>query len=369
MTVDNSSARILLVDDAAENIRVLAGLLAVHRISAALDGEQALALARSAARPDLILLDVMMPGMSGLEVCARLKEDPSTREIPIIFITSLGSPHDEVAGFEVGAVDYIAKPFSPPVVRARVSTQLALLNARRQLAEQNAVLEERVAERTQQLQHALDRLKEGSLETIVRLSRAAEYKDDDTGAHVLRVGHYAAAVARQLGQTPEEVELLLHAAPMHDIGKIGVPDRILLKPGKLEPQEWEVMRRHSEMGARILAGSESPIIRLAETVAWTHHERWDGSGYPRGLVGTEIPLAGRIVAVADVFDALTSRRPYKEPLPVDRSFAILREGSGQHFDPDVIEAFFAVEAEILEIRERIREEGGALSEPLFTVGG
>jgi len=194
-------------------------------------------------------------------------------------------------------------------------------------------------------------VKLGSLETIVRLSRAAEYKDDDTGAHVLLMSQYSVAIARRLGHAPQEIENLLQAAPMHDIGKIGVADSILMKPGPLTDEEWVAMRQHPLMGSLILTGSDSVVIKLAETVAMTHHEKWDGSGYPRGLRGEEIPLAGRIVAVADVFDALTTKRPYKEPFAVDRSFNILREGRERHFDPAALDAFFEVEDEILGIKD------------------
>jgi putative two-component system response regulator len=236
-----------------------------------------------------------------------------------------------------------------------VKTQLSLAAARRALAEQNAHLEEAVARRTAELRDAMERVRAGSLETIVRLSKAAEYKDDDTGQHVLRMSHYSAAVARRLGREGVAVERLLHAAPMHDIGKIGIPDRILLKPGKLDPAEWDIMKRHAEMGAGILTGSQADIIRLAEVVAFSHHEKWDGSGYPRGLAGEGIPIEGRIVAIGDVFDALTTRRPYKPAFPNEKSFAILREGRGRHFDPQVVDAFFAVQAEILAIKERFQD--------------
>jgi len=347
-------ARILIVDDAPENVALLAGVLADHPLSVALDGEQALSVAR-AVRPDLVLLDVMMPGLDGFETCRRLKADPATADIPVVFVTAQDDVRDETTGFSVGAVDYVAKPVRAPVVRARVATHLALLAARRELALQNAGLEAKVRERTAQLRDALERVKEGSLETIVRLSKAAEFRDDDTGAHVLRMSHYAAAVARRLGRGAEEAEVLLHAAPMHDVGKIGIPDRILLKPGKLDADEWAIMRRHAEIGASILAGSGSPVIRMGEVVAATHHEKWDGSGYPKGLSGTGIPEAGRVVAIADVFDALTSRRPYKKPFSLDESFEILRKGSGAHFDPAVVEAFFAAEREILEIKARFAD--------------
>ena len=349
--------RILIVDDTPENLDVLGELLAnTGQIFVALDGYRALELA-SASPPDLILLDVMMPGMDGYEVCRRLHADAATAKIPVVFVTTQGAANEEMRGFKVGAVDYIHKPFNPALVRRRVETQLQLKAARDAVENQNVLLEGLVDERTAELRAALDTIRANSLETIVRLSRAAEFKDDDTGAHVLRMSRYSALIGRELGMSPAEADDLLHAAPMHDIGKIGIPDRILLKPGKLDADEWVVMRRHAEMGAEILSGSDSAVIQLGEQIASSHHEKWDGSGYPSGLRGEEIPLAGRIVAVADVFDALTSRRPYKEPFTVERSLSILREGRGTHFDPTVLDAFFGALDEILLIKENHQEEG------------
>ncbi|MDI7269559.1 MAG: two-component system response regulator [Myxococcota bacterium] len=355
----HETPRILIVDDTPDNIDVLGDLLSEYRRSVALDGEQALAHLAAKAPPDLILLDVMMPGMDGFEVCRRIRADPRLRDVPVIFITALGDEKAESRGFEVGAVDYITKPFRPEAVKARVQTHLALQCARRALAEQNSVLERKVDERTGQLSEALARLQQASIDTIIRLSRAAEYKDEDTGAHVIRMSHYAAAVARKMGLDAGAVEELLHAAPMHDIGKIAIPDRILLKPGKLDPEEWNVMKRHATIGAEILSRSDADVIRTGEVIAASHHEKWDGSGYPNGLKGEDIPIAGRIVAIADVFDALTTKRPYKEPFPIEKAFGILREGRGAHFDPAVVDAFFAVESVILEIKARYQEDTGS----------
>lgn len=347
--------RILVVDDTPENIDILGALLKEYKRSFALDGQSALEKAKSDTPPDLILLDIMMPGMDGYEVCAKLKMDESTRSIPVIFVTALGEVADEAKGFAIGALDYITKPFKPAVVKERVKTHLSLKLATQELENQNALLEAKVRERTQLLEQALKKLQDVSLETIVRLSRAAEYKDDDTATHILRMSHYSAAVARAMGLSEKEVTNILHAAPMHDIGKIGIPDRILLKPGKLDDEEWKIMRKHSYMGTKILCGSESEVIKLGEIVAYTHHEKWDGNGYPRRLKGEDIPLAGRIVAIADVFDALTSKRPYKEPFSLEKSFRIVRESDGTHFDPEVVKAFFSVESEILEIKERYQD--------------
>ena len=339
-----SRPEILIVDDTPANIDVLSGLLNDYHRRVATDGPTALRLAHSSP-PDLVLLDVMMPGMDGFEVCRRLRAHPATAEVPVIFITSLGDVPSETLGFEVGGVDYITKPFSARVVRARVRTHIDLKNMRDVLSKEKAGLEARVAERTSELQIALDRLRASAIDTVLRLGLAAEFRDDQTGRHVLRMAHYAVAVARQLGWPDEDLDRLFHAALMHDIGKLALPDSIVHNPGPLDSAEWAIMKRHPLVGARILSGSDSDVIKLAEIVALTHHEKWDGSGYPHGLKGADIPLVGRIVAICDVFDALTVRRPYKEPLAFENASAILRQSSGNHFDPAVVRAFFMAETE------------------------
>jgi putative two-component system response regulator len=349
--------QILIVDDSPESRSILSRILSSYQTSAVCDGTEALRLLESQPPPDLALLDVMLPDVGGFEICRRMKADERLREIPVVFITGLGEVEHEARAFELGAVDYITKPFSPAVVRARVRTHLALQEAREELARQNLVLEEQVLARTGQLEDALKQLRDGSLETIIRLCRAAEYKDEDTGDHVLRVGYFAAAVARRLHLAEADVEALLWAAPMHDIGKIGVPDRILTKPGKLDANEWQVMTKHTGIGGRILAGSTSHVIKLAEVVALTHHEKWDGTGYPRGLKGEAIPLPGRIVAVVDVFDALTSRRPYKEAFSFEKSFALVQKSRGSAFHPRVADAFLAIESEVIEIKASYPDRG------------
>jgi putative two-component system response regulator len=341
---------ILIVDDTQTNIDILGALLSGYRRRVATDGAMALEMIERDGAPDLVLLDVVMPGLDGFEVCRRLRDEPKTREVPVIFITALDEVGQETTGFDVGGVDYITKPFSPSVVRARVRTHLELKAARDALRDENARLEERVEERTAELRAAVGRLRRSSIDTVTRLALAAEYRDDATGRHVARMAHYSVAVARQLGWSDEALECLLHAAPMHDIGKIATPDEILRKPGPLAPDEWTVMQQHPLVGARILSGSDSEIIQLAEVVALTHHEKWDGSGYPQGLEGESIPLVGRIVAICDVFDALTIDRPYKSAYSPDEAFAILRQGEGRHFDPAVVAAFFASQEQILEIR-------------------
>ncbi|MEO5342889.1 MAG: two-component system response regulator [Gammaproteobacteria bacterium SHHR-1] len=329
---------ILIVDDVPDNIDVLGGILRRnYNIKVALDGQRALRIAVSDPKPDLILLDIMMPGIDGYEVCKRLKADPVTSDIPIIFITARDDSADEEHGFELGAVDYITKPISPSVVSARVRTHLALYDQQRQLAEQ-------VNARTQELNTT-------RLEIIRRLGRAAEYRDNETGYHVIRMSHFAKLIAQAYGSNPEWTEMLFNAAPMHDIGKIGVSDLILLKPGKLDADEWRQMQQHTLIGAEIIGDNPNPLLQMARTIALTHHEKWDGSGYPQGLAGEDIPLEGRICAIADVFDALTSVRPYKKAWSVEDAAALIERDSGSHFDPRLTPLFKQVLPEILNFRK------------------
>lgn len=339
MNVDKQT--VLVVDDTPENIEVLVNTLNQdYKVKAAINGEKALEIIHKAP-PDIILLDIMMPGIDGYEVCERLKADPTTRHIPILFITAKIGLQDELKGLELGAVDYIVKPVSPPLVKARVKTHLALYD-------QNRVLERKVRQRTQELH-------ETRLKIIQRLGRAAEYKDDETGLHVIRMSHYARIIGLAAGMSETEAEVLFNAAPMHDIGKIGIPDNILKKPGKLDTSEFEIMKTHCQIGADIIGDDPSELIQMAKVIALTHHEKWDGSGYPNGLSGDEIPRVGQIVAVADVFDALTSKRPYKEEWPVDDAVVLLEESSGQHFDPQLIKLFKEVLPELVEIKGLFRE--------------
>lgn len=337
--MDKTSERplILVVDDTPENIEVLANVLRdQYEVKAALNGARALKIANTEPRPDMVLLDIMMPEMDGYEVCQLLKSNPSTSHIPVIFVTAKDDVSDEEHGFELGAVDYITKPISPSIVLARVNTQLALYDQSRQLSM-------RVEHRTQELN-------ETRLKIIQRLGRAAEYRDNETGFHVIRMSHYARLIAREYGGNASWVEMLYNASPMHDVGKIGVPDNILLKPGKLDADEWEIMKKHSEFGAEIIGEEESPLLRMSAVIALTHHEKWDGSGYPKGLAGKDIPLEGRIVAIADVFDALTSERPYKKAWTVEAAVDMIEQSSGTHFDPDLVRLFHKVLPEILKIK-------------------
>ncbi|MBF0613552.1 MAG: response regulator [Magnetococcales bacterium] len=352
---EEQMSRIFVVDDTETNIDILLETLGdTYEVSVALDGPTALEDIPERA-PDLILLDVMMPDMDGYEVCKRLKADPRTQNIPLIFVTAKQETEDETYGLELGAVDYITKPFSPAVVLARVKTHLQLEKARRELARSNEILEDRVRQRTAELYIKNLELEETRLEIIRRLGRAAEYKDNETGLHVIRMSHYSRLLALAANMEEKDAETLFQAAPMHDIGKIGIPDLILLKPGRLTNEEWNVMRNHPEIGAGIIGKQDSMLLETARIVALTHHEKWDGSGYPRGLVGAEIPMVGRIVAIADVFDALTTKRPYKEAWPVEKAVQLLRDGAGTHFDPNLVPLFVSILPGVLEVRENWKE--------------
>lgn len=321
-----SFARILVVDDEPVNLRVLKQILQEHyQLMFATNAKQAQELLKKEL-PDLILLDVMMPDMTGFELCARLKADEKLQKIPVIFVTALKDELDETQGFNVGAVDYITKPLSPAIVRARVKTHLSLVQA--------------------------EELKRTRLQVVERLGRAAEYKDNETGLHVKRMSHYAQIIALAAGFSAEWAEELLHAAPMHDIGKIGTPDHILLKPGKLTDEEMQIMRQHALIGAEILGNCDSSLLQMAASVAKYHHEKWDGSGYPFGLKETAIPIEARIVALTDVFDALTSERPYKKAWPVLEAVAFIKSQAGKHFDPALIPLLEQELDKILEIKAR-----------------
>ena len=356
--MNDGQAKILVVDDEKFFIDVIVELLnGDYKVSVAMDGQQALRRAQAEPLPDLILLDIMMPDMEGHEVCKQLKESPITRDIPVIFLTVKSEVSDEVKGFELGAVDYILKPISPPVVRARVATHLALNRARRQLAFQNQQLEEKVRERTAELSRTKD-------VAIYCMASLAETRDAETGKHILRTQNYVRTLAQGLKDHPrfsdylsdEIIEMLYKTSPLHDIGKVGVPDQILLKPGKLDPDEWEEMKQHTVYGHDSLLRAEQVLgttdfLQMAREIAYTHHEKWDGSGYPRGLKGDEIPVSGRLMAVADVYDALISYRVYKKPIPHEEALEIIRSASGSHFDPVIVEQFVAQQEEFRRIAE------------------
>jgi putative two-component system response regulator len=355
-----SKATVLIVDDTPENLTLMTGLLKDdYQTKVANSGERALKVALVDTPPDLILLDIMMPGMDGYEVCRRLKGDRRTSHVPVIFLTAKAEVADEQMGFDVGAVDYITKPISAPIVMARVQTHLALKAAADFLKDKNAYLEGEVAKRTREVQVVQD-------VTIMAMASLAETRDNETGNHIRRTQNYVKALAKRLQGNPkfaarlpdDMVEMLYKSAPLHDIGKVGIPDAILLKPGKLTPEEFEIMKTHTTLGrdaivtAEKLIDAPSTFLKLAREIAHYHQEKWDGSGYPDKLAGEAIPVSARLMAVADVYDALISRRVYKPPFSREKAVGIIREGRGQHFDPDMVDAFLEIEAEFHAIAER-----------------
>lgn len=347
-----SNQCILVVDDMSQNIELLEALLSPlgYDIITAENGLQALEIIASHS-VDLVLLDVMMPIMDGFEVTRRIKQDEAHHNLPIILVTALQEKEDRVKGIEAGCDDFISKPVDRTELTVRIRSLLKVkaYNDLLETFRQDLICE--VAAKTEELRLAIKSIKDASLETILRLSMASEYKDEDTGAHIKRLSQYAAALARRLSLDEGMIESIAYAAPMHDLGKIGIPDFILSKPSKLNPDEWDIIKKHPAIGAEILKGSDAEFIRLAEIIARGHHEKWDGSGYPEGIQGEEIPMVCRIIAIADVFDALTSKRPYKAPLSVEKSLNIIREESGSHFDPVVVDAFLAIQDEIMAIKK------------------
>lgn len=340
---DIEKPTILVVDDTPENIEILAGTLkSDYKIKVANNGKTALKIAQKMPMPDLILLDVMMPEMDGYEVCERLKSQPNTAQIPVIFVTAKISPEDEIHGLQVGAVDYITKPINPKIALQRVATHLALNDVKRGLYE-------KVKEQTFQINRT-------KVQIVQSLGRAAEYKDNETGMHVLRMASYCYMLAIASGMSEEDADVLKEAAPMHDVGKIGIPDAVLLKNGRLDDEEWLIMRKHVEMGGDILGDTnESELLSMAKVIAMTHHEKFDGSGYPNGLSGEDIPLIGRIAAIADVFDALTSERPYKKAWTTDDAFELISNEKGKHFDPMLAQLFLDNRDKVLEIKASLAD--------------
>ncbi|MGI1671459.1 MAG: two-component system response regulator [Neptuniibacter sp.] len=360
----HQSKTILVVDDEPINIMVLSDLLkSTYRVIAAKSGEQALQRARGDVKPDLILLDVMMPGMDGFEVCKELKASPQTASIPVIFVTAMNEEVDEMKGLDVGAVDYMTKPISPAIVTARVKAHQALKTAQDELSRQNEILEVKVRERTKELTVAKD-------VTIMALASLAETRDNETGNHIRRTQFYVKALAEDLVEngfyidelTPENIELLYKSAPLHDVGKVGIPDRILLKPGKLTDEEFQIMKSHPVIGADALSEAElnmcdrdTSFLRYAREISLTHHEKWDGSGYPEGLSGASIPLSGRLMSVADVYDALISKRVYKPAFDHNKAKEIILEGKGSHFDPDIVDSFIRQEQVFVDICNKFKD--------------
>ncbi|MBF0126349.1 MAG: two-component system response regulator [Magnetococcales bacterium] len=341
---------ILVVDDTPDNLVLMSGLLKdAYKIKVANQGEKALKIARSDPAPDLILLDIMMPGLDGYEVCRRLKADGATREIPVIFLTARTEIEDEKRGLDLGAVDYITKPISPPIVLARVKTHLALKAAADFLRDKNAFLEHEVRRRTWEVTAIQD-------VTILVMASLAETRDSDTGNHIRRTQYYVKALAERLGGLEgATIDMLFKSAPLHDIGKVGIPDRILLKPGRFTAEEFEIMKTHTTLGRDAIAAAEERLgaqvafLSMAKEIACCHQEKWDGSGYPAGLSGEAIPISARLMAVADVYDALVSRRVYKEGMSHEQAVAIMIEGRGTHFDPHILDAFLAIQDQFLQI--------------------
>ncbi len=361
------SSKIMIVDDEPYNI------LVVRKFLTGIGYRDFVTVSKSREcidlihkeQPDVVLLDIMMPEMSGLDILRVMQSDRSLRQIPVIVLTASAEASVKTEALELGAADFLNKPVEPSELAPRIRNVLAAKAHRDQLVQYSEELERRVKQQTEELAASRE-------EVIFCLARAAEFRDDDTGQHVLRVGRYAGLIAQELGFTNEQIETIELAAQLHDVGKIGIPDAILLKPGKLDPEEfqiikkhckfgkniiqpvtegeWRRIKQHTEFGAKIMHAPSSPILRLAAVIAQTHHERWDGTGYPLGLKGEDIPIEGRITAVADVYDAISSERPYKPPFPREKCFEILREGRGSHFDPQVIDAFFAKSEDIIKIQ-------------------
>lgn len=372
--MNDNQQTLLVVDDQPENLAILGEMLEpFYRVKVATGGRRAVQSAASEPRPDLILLDVMMPDMDGYEVLTRLRANPLTRDIPVIFVTARGAAEDEERGLEFGAADYITKPVKPAVVLARVHTQLENRRAKEWLKDQNAFLDAEVKRRMRENEI----IQSVSLHALAIL---AETRDSDTGNHIHRTQSYVAALIRAVRNHPEsfaqalqdDLDLIVKAAPLHDIGKVGIPDNILYKPGRFSPEEFEIMKRHSRIGGDAIAlamtrvkegnpalsgsaGAALAFLEVARQIALWHHERWDGGGYPDQLRGEEIPLAARVMAIADVFDALISKRIYKPALPIDEAVEVIRADSGKHFDPFLTGIFLEIQAEFAEIAERFAD--------------
>ena len=351
---------ILAVDDEPFNLDLLEFVFAEEPnviLLKATNGKEALGVIESEKNVDVILLDLAMPVMDGFEVLKILKSNEELKHIPVIVVTA--NAEEKKHALSLGANDFIPKPFDVEELKLRTKNYAEIKHYNDFLKNINAILEEKVKERTKQLQEALKHAKEAEYEIALRLGKAAEFRDIETGMHIMRVSHYSKKLAELYGLPKEEQELILYASPLHDVGKVGIPDAILLKPGRLTPEEFEIMKQHTVIGGKILEGAEKyPVINTAKIIALQHHERWDGKGYPYGLKGEEIHLYGRIVAIADVFDALTSKRIYKPPFPLEKAIEIMKEGKGTQFDPELLELFLNNIEEFIKIKEQFPDTGG-----------
>lgn len=350
---------VLVVDDTLDNLILINEILKdEYRVRVATNGLKALEAARYAP-PDIILMDIMMPAMNGYEACRRLKEDEALRDIPVLFLTAKSDVADEQRGFALGGADYIVKPVTPPILLARVKTHLALKQSRDSLEDQNQSLEEEILRRTKDISVVQEA-------SILAMAALAETRDNETGCHLQRVKLYIKELAEYMSKaekfrstlTPEKIRLMVLSSPLHDIGKVGIPDHILLKPGALTPQEYEVMKKHTTIGRDAILCAETQIgdaetfLSCAREIAYCHHEKWDGTGYPQGLCAEQIPLSARLMAVVDVYDALTTRRIYKDAILHEEAVSIIKRDANKHFDPDVVEAFLRIEEKFQEIKSK-----------------
>lgn len=355
--------RILVVDDNLPQRIIHESYLKElgYEVELAEDGFAAIASLKLGI--DLIILDLKMPGMDGYEVTKKIRQDPEYFNIPIIVVSSLSSDVEYLRALEAGANEFILKPFNKAELKIRLQSLLRMKEAQDALKDNQKELESQVDKRTKDLREALKKMSEAQrlqyqahIDTIERLSLAAEYKDEVTAFHIKRISHYSNLLANKLKLTPKDSEILYYASPMHDVGKLGIPDAILLKPGSLNSKEWDIMKQHSSIGAKILDGSSSNLLEIGKVIAISHHEKWGGSGYPKELKGKNISIEGRIVAVADAFDAMTSKRPYKDPFSAEKSFKIIEEAIGKHFDPEIAGAFLEEKNEVLKIAEKYRDD-------------
>jgi putative two-component system response regulator len=360
MNQTSEKSTLLVIDDTADNLLLMNEILnTTYKVKGALSGKKGLQIAISETPPDLILLDVMMPEMDGYEVCQQLKENPITQHIPVIFVTAKSDSADEEKGFAIGAVDYILKPISPPIVRARVAAHILLKNTADFLRDKNQFLNQEVERRTKQIMRQSEELHAIQNVTILAMTSLAETRDNETGSHIHRTQHYVKALAKKIQLHPRfahqlddySIDLLFKSAPLHDIGKVGIPDRILLKPGPLTADEFDIMKRHTTIGKDAIEKAEAQnethinFLKFAKEIAYSHHERWDGTGYPQGLAGNDIPLSARLMSIADVYDALINKRVYKSAFTHEKAMEIISAGRATQFDPDILDAFIEIESD------------------------